>query len=119
MKAGQTCNFNFVICLPTWTYPSLPVLFFFIRLDLPPGASSYHLFIFLDLPLSASSKETSNPAQLGFGLFENFDLFENTFFLPEGLFGAFIGCMTLLTLHPYFRQDYIPDAMYYAMYDHE
>ena len=38
----------------------------FFHLDLPPGASSFHhLFIYLDLPLSASSKETSNPAQLG------------------------------------------------------
>ena len=78
LKTSQTCNSNFVICLLTWTYPSLPVwlrfwlchacllnwtynsdanFIFFIHLDLPPGASSFHhLFIYLDLPPSARQR---------------------------------------------------------------
>ena len=86
LKADQTCNFNFVICLLTWTYPLLPAWLrfclchacllnwtynsdancIFYSSGLTSGCQFFSSsFIYLDLPLSASQK-TSNPAQLGF-----------------------------------------------------
>ena len=78
LKADQTCNFNFVICLLTWTYPSLqpccvsdfvtlvcliglttlmPTLFFYSS-GLTSGCQFFSSsFIYLDLPPSASQKD--------------------------------------------------------------
>ena len=75
---------------------------------------------YLDLQIWRQYEKASKPAQLGFGLFENSDLFEIIFFLFEGLSKAFIGCTTLFHSAFLFQtRKHMSDAMYYAMYDHE
>ena len=112
LKASQTCSLNFYHMS---IYLDLPFTASLVALLTLPRISTW-----LDLHLRCQCEKASNPAQLGSGPFEKFDLFENIFFLPEGLSKAFIECITLLTLHLYFRQENIyPMQMCYAMYDHE
>ena len=82
-------------------------------LDLPFTASLVTLWLchahLLDWTYTSDAMRKALKIHLSWdlGFFENFDLFENILFFPEGLSEAFIGCMTLLTLHPYFRQENI------------
>ena len=64
-------DFVTLVCLIGLT-TMMPILLFFIHLDLPPGASSFHhLFIYLDLPPSARQRDFKSSSV---GIFENSDL---------------------------------------------